>query len=232
MFLSLNKAVISGGGDIVVTPTIAKPRASSVTTGKRNTTRFVNDSINESDDEDEEEGSDNRMTPAKRRKLMSLPAVPKDREWIPIGWLKVQETTKLALLAEYSCNLPSGCDENSIKITLAGTTLMIEVYMPELMSRGDVLYKSFKQTDEAEYHNRFKAHQKIMEEDLGMTDIDPDVAWPATIHLPHPALNNKILRKEITKGGSTGTTVLSLDMLLENPREKAVGFENNTIDDL
>jgi len=194
-------------------------------------------------DDDDDEGpsmaagdtralQDNRMTPAKRRKLMSVAGAPKERSWKPIGWMKVIETTKLALIVEYTCNLPSGCNPKNIKIAVAGTKLKIEVYMPDMMYRGDILYRSFKKTAPAEFHNREKVHSKICEEDLGADDFDPDVKWPATIDLPHPVLNNKILRKEITNGGKTGTAVLSIDLLLENPREKAVEFECNTIDDL
>ena len=175
---------------------------------------------------------DYRMTPAKRRKLMSVAGAPKERSWKPIGWLKVIETTKLALIVEYTCNLPSGCNPKNIKITVTGTKLNIDVYMPDLMYRGDILYRSFKSTDTAEFHNREKVHSKICEEDLGANDIDPDVKWPATIDLPHPVLNNKILRKEITNGAKTGSAILSIDLLLENPREKALEFECNTIDDL
>ena len=103
--------------------------------------------------------------------------------------------------------------------------------MPELMVCGDVIY-SKSGFEMAEYHNRVKIHNKLMEQDLGVTDNNHLVPWVASVELPHPSLNNRILQHEAICGGKTGTQVLSIDVLLENPREKAIEIGTTIIHDL
>ena len=132
--------------------------------------------------------------------------------WNPIHFCKTYTNHKMARMMGIYLLLPSGVKDSTVKVSVLGKTLTVTVAMPGMLENAKIIHGYGLDTEE--YAIRTLEYNKALNKLLGHKKGER-VWWTARINLPQECANNNF-QQRIMHGKSTGTSLLCLDMLVED----------------
>jgi len=154
-----------------------------------------------------------RMSEEKRRRLIANQDVEKTLNFTPLHFFGCFEDLDTSVLQVVVIHLPSGVDSSTFKPTIKGNLLELEMMVPELVTRGDLLFSHLSSTGSA-FHTRVVNFKNFVAKCLGQKKQQDQVYASSKIILPAPALDNKFTSYEENKSND-GCTVVTIEMMVE-----------------
>jgi len=155
-----------------------------------------------------------RMTPAKRQRLLNNEDVKRSLTFTPFHFFGVFEEHDTSIVQVVVIHLPSGVDSSTFKPSINGNLLQLEMQVPPLMSRGDLLFSHMKGTRQGSFMTRLVNFKSFVAKCLGQKKPGDEVMAHSKIYLPAPALDNKFTCYDETVSDD-GATVVTIEMMVE-----------------